>query len=75
MGGRLARRSRRSAEKGGPAKTPFIMLTGWGGQILEKDKIMESGVEVVLEKPVEIAKLLTEIQEAVRESQRSRAGS
>jgi CheY-like chemotaxis protein len=54
------------------AKTPFIMLTGWGGQILEKDKIIESGVDVVLEKPIKITKLLTAIQEAVSKSQRLR---
>jgi two-component system, cell cycle sensor histidine kinase and response regulator CckA len=52
------------------AKTPFIILTGWGGQILEKDKITESGVDFVLEKPVDISKLLTAIQEAVRKSRR-----
>ncbi len=57
------------------AKPPFIILTGWGGQILEKDKISESGVDVVLEKPVEITKLLTAIQGAVRESQRSTTSS
>jgi CheY-like chemotaxis protein len=54
------------------AKTPFILLTGWGGQIMEKDKIIESGVDAVLEKPVEITKLLTAIQEALHKSQRSR---
>jgi AmiR/NasT family two-component response regulator len=48
------------------------MLTGWGGQILEKDKIIESGVDIVLEKPIEITKLLTAIQEAVSKSQRLR---
>ena len=51
------------------------MFTGWGGQTLDKGKINESGVDVVLEKPAEIAKLLTMVQEAVRKSQEPRTGS
>ena len=34
-------------EKGIP-KPPFILLTGWGGQELEKEKIAESGVDAVV---------------------------
>jgi CheY-like chemotaxis protein/anti-sigma regulatory factor (Ser/Thr protein kinase) len=56
-------------------KPPFIMLTGWGAQVLEKDKITESGVDVVLTKPVEIAELLRVIQEVVCRNQQSRASS
>ncbi|MFH1112812.1 MAG: ATP-binding protein [Pseudomonadota bacterium] len=57
------------------AKTPFIMLTGWAGQILEKDKIIESGVQVVLAKPVGFTGLLTAIREAVRKSQKPGTGT
>ena len=31
-------------QEGGIPKTPFILLTGWGGQALEKEKIIESSV-------------------------------
>ena len=57
------------------AKPPFILFTGWGAQVLEKDKVTESGVDVVLQKPVEIAPLLTTIQEAVRKSPGKRTRS
>ncbi len=48
----------------GSVKTPFLLLTGWGGQALEKDKISESGVDGIVEKPIEISALLTEIGKA-----------
>ncbi|MEJ2716395.1 MAG: ATP-binding protein [Deltaproteobacteria bacterium] len=52
----------------GKPKTPFILLTGWGGQIAEKDKIVESGVDAVVDKPVVIAKLLEAIRNVTRET-------
>jgi two-component system, cell cycle sensor histidine kinase and response regulator CckA len=67
-GWEVGKKIREICRERGTAKTPFILLTGWGGQILEKDKIAESGIDVVLEKPVEIAKLLTAVQEAVHKS-------
>ena len=45
------------AAKGVP-KTPFVLLTGWGGQELEEEKIRDSGIDSLLEKPVDIKKLL-----------------
>jgi len=51
-------------EKGIP-KTPFILLTGWGGQFMEPDKIAESGIDGVLEKPVEVSRLFSMIQQIV----------
>ena len=45
------------AAKGVP-KTPFVLLTGWGGQELEEEKIQDSGIDSLLEKPVDIKKLL-----------------
>ncbi|MCL5123345.1 MAG: ATP-binding protein, partial [Deltaproteobacteria bacterium] len=43
-------------ERGVP-KTPFILLTGWGGQAMEQNQIHRSGVDVLLEKPIDIRKL------------------
>ena len=40
------------------AKTPFILITGWSGQQNAKDKIVESGVDAVAEKPLELSRLL-----------------
>jgi CheY-like chemotaxis protein len=47
------------------AKPPFILLTGWGGQELEKDKIAESGTDAVVAKPVDFETLIATIQEIV----------
>jgi CheY-like chemotaxis protein len=48
---------RRCAE-GGMTKPKFIILTGWGGQSAEQERIAASGVDAVVEKPVDMAKLL-----------------
>ncbi|MBM4329150.1 MAG: PAS domain S-box protein [Deltaproteobacteria bacterium] len=55
-------------ERGAP-KTPFILLTGWGGQKTEKEKMAESGVDVVMEKPLNIKKLLEVIRQVAEKSQ------
>lgn len=49
--------------KKGVPKTPFILLTGWGGQSLEPEKISECGIDGVLEKPIEFASLLEMIDD------------
>lgn len=41
----------------GASKTPFALLTGWGGQKNETALISESGVNFVLEKPIDIKNL------------------
>lgn len=43
-------------------KTPFILLTGWGGQSFEAVRISESGVDAILEKPIDISKLFEMIR-------------
>lgn len=53
-----------SQERGIP-KTPFILLTGWGGQALEKEKAIESGVDAVVEKPLDSKKFIATIREVV----------
>lgn len=49
----------------GVEKPPFVMLTGWGGQINQPEKMAESGVDRVLEKPVETGQLIDVINELV----------
>jgi len=46
----------------GIRKPPFILLTGWGGQALEAEKMVESGVDAVMEKPVEVSRLIETIK-------------
>ncbi len=50
-------------ERGLP-KTPFILLTGWGGQQLEQEKILESAVDAIVEKPINHKKLMLTVREA-----------
>jgi PAS domain S-box-containing protein len=50
----------------GERRTPkpaIILLTGWGGQTKGQDKAAESGVDRILEKPVDISELLRTAQE------------
>jgi len=43
-------------------RPPFILLTGWGAQAGEQSEMEESGVDVVVEKPVDISRLLEVIR-------------
>jgi len=54
-----------NASKGLP-KLPFIILTGWGRQIDEKEKMEECGVDRVVEKPVDVPRLLEFVRDLVQ---------
>lgn len=43
--------------KKGVPKTLFLLLTGWGGQSHNKEKIINSGVDAVLTKPISFSEL------------------
>ncbi len=47
-------------ERGLP-KTPFILLTGWSGQTQEREKIIESAVDAIVEKPIDNRKLMATV--------------
>jgi PAS domain S-box-containing protein len=51
-------------ERGIP-KTPFILLTGWDVKAQEQDKLVESGVDAILKKPLDARKLLAHISKIV----------
>ena len=51
-------------ERGIP-KTPFILLTGWDVKEKEQDKLIESGVDTILKKPLDTKKLLAHISKVV----------
>jgi CheY-like chemotaxis protein len=53
-------------EKRGMPKTPFILLTGWGGQSLEPDKISDCGVDGVLEKPIDFSRVVQMINDLIQ---------
>jgi CheY-like chemotaxis protein len=52
-------------EKGIP-KPAFVIFTGWENQRRDRDRIVEAGVDAVIQKPVDIAKLLTTIGEVTK---------
>ncbi|MGP8283533.1 MAG: ATP-binding protein, partial [Desulfomonilaceae bacterium] len=52
-------------------KTPFLLLTGWGGQSLGTERIEQSGIDGILEKPVNIPKLFETIRKVVYEREKS----
>ena len=52
-------------EEKGVSKVPFIILTGWGDQSGLEEKIAESGVDAVVEKPVDMKRLMEVIREVV----------
>ncbi|GEM_PF-490657 len=56
------------AEKGLP-KPHFLLVTGYSGQAREKDKVVASGVDGVVDKPLNRGKLLEAVREVVAKCQ------
>ncbi|GEM_PF-717658 len=54
------------SEKQGSTRTPFVLLTGWGGQTDISKRAGESGVDRILEKPIDITGLVKQIRELTR---------
>ena len=52
-------------EQGRP-KPPFIMLTGWGGQLGQRDRIIKAGVDRIVEKPIDVEELMDVVRELTR---------
>jgi PAS domain S-box-containing protein len=57
-GWQVGKAIRSICEERGISKTPFLLLTGWANQLREQDKISDSGIDAIVEKPVDIGKLL-----------------
>jgi signal transduction histidine kinase/ActR/RegA family two-component response regulator len=49
-------------------KPPFIMLTGWGGQLAREERVYHPDVDKILEKPITILKLLEVVDELTAKS-------
>ena len=56
-GWQVAEALKQIAEKKVQNRTPFILLTGWGGQTQLDQIMVKSGVDAVIEKPVDIIEL------------------
>ena len=52
-------------------KPLFIILTGWNVDNLEKDKFSEFGIDEILQKPVDISRIISIIDSAIPPTQRS----
>lgn len=50
----------------GARKTPFILITGWAGQKDNHERIIESGVDYVLEKPIDNNELVRAINTVIK---------
>ncbi len=50
----------------GRFKPPFIMLTGWGGQLDERERMNKGGVDRIIEKPVDGFQLMDAIRELTK---------
>ncbi len=46
-------------------KTPFLLLTGWGCDLDDNDGLAGFGVDMVLEKPIDISNLLNILTEII----------
>ena len=64
-GWEVGRRIREICEERGVPKTPFIILTGWRGEKIAAVKIIESGVDAVAEKPLNMRALFEIIEQTV----------
>ncbi|MFC1835016.1 response regulator [Thermodesulfobacteriota bacterium] len=66
-GWQVGKRIKAYCEERGVPKPPFIILTGWTDQPRKQDRIEGSGVDAVVEKPVDVVKLLGIISRLVDE--------
>jgi PAS domain S-box-containing protein len=60
--GRLLKDRYRNSNKGKP---PLILLTAWGLGQIQKEKILRTGVDAILKKPVPIRDLVVKIREII----------
>ncbi len=64
-GWEVGRRIRCLYEQKQAPRPPFILLTAWGHQSFDETKLAESGVEAVLEKPVDIMELIDTVEKVI----------
>lgn len=64
-GWEVGKRMKQICEERGTPKAPFVLLTGWAGQLDQETMIVECGVDAVVKKPVDSERLRSLIQELV----------
>ncbi len=55
----------------GVPKTPFVLLTGWDERTLEQEKIAESAVDAIVQKPIDNKKLIATVKKVAEMAQGS----
>jgi PAS domain S-box-containing protein len=68
-GWEIGREIKRICEEKGISKTPFVLVTGWPGERYEKQRLLDSGVDSIMEKPVD-TKMLLDALEQLRRKER-----
>jgi CheY-like chemotaxis protein len=66
-GWEVGRNVREICEQSGREKPPFILMTGWGADVSDDELFSCSGVDMVLEKPVELPNLIQLLRDVVAE--------
>ena len=64
-GWEVGRRIKKLCEDNDVPKPPFVLLTGWGREASEDPKMIQSGVDTVVAKPVALDRLLHVIGQIV----------
>jgi two-component system, cell cycle sensor histidine kinase and response regulator CckA len=67
-GWHVSKAIRRMFRKLAVPKPPFILLTGWGGQVSQGHTMSDFGVDLVVEKPVDIPKLAAAVSDLVHDT-------
>jgi PAS domain S-box-containing protein len=67
-GWRVAEAMQEICRERGIAKIPFLLLTGWGVQLEEQSKLAAVGVDGIIEKPIDIERLMITIHEKYHEA-------
>lgn len=72
-GWQVSRAVRDHCLKNSVPKTPFVLLTGWGGQISDERRLIEAGIDRLVSKPVMVSALLEVLREVMQESAREQS--
>jgi two-component system, cell cycle sensor histidine kinase and response regulator CckA len=71
-GQEVCRNIARLCEQKGRPRPYAVILTGWGGALEDRQRAMESGIDTIMEKPVELTRLLELVQMIIRQKKESR---
>jgi len=65
-GWQFAQAIKEASQARGVSRPAFIILTGWGSNLPEEEKLGELGVDRVMRKPIKVQRLMSLVYELVR---------